>query len=198
MECAVKQLSDVEVMQLVQSGNAAAQTELVRRFSDKMHDLAFRITHSTEDAEDAVQDAWASIFQKSGSFEFRSSPSTWIFRVTFNAALMVRRKHYVKHRSRQVSIDHLSEFNPYCIDRAQLDPLDEVIRQEDINFGLQALHALPNHLRCVLIALAVSDFRVRAAAEGLKINYTTLKSRIVRAREHARRNLRHRRLALLR
>ena len=54
--------------------------------------VAYSILRNTEDAEDAVQNAFISGYQHLRNFQGRSALKTWFTRVVLNAALMIRRK----------------------------------------------------------------------------------------------------------
>jgi RNA polymerase sigma-70 factor (ECF subfamily) len=54
--------------------------------------IAYSILRNTEDAEDAVQNAFISGYLHLRNFQGRSAVKTWFTRVVLNAALMIRRK----------------------------------------------------------------------------------------------------------
>jgi RNA polymerase sigma factor (sigma-70 family) len=54
--------------------------------------MAYSILRNTEDAEDAVQNAFISGYLHLRNFQGRSALKTWFTRVVLNAALMIRRK----------------------------------------------------------------------------------------------------------
>src|SRR5215469_12385955 len=54
--------------------------------------MAYSILRNTEDAEDAVQNAFLSGYLHLRNFQGRSALKTWFTRVVLNAALMIRRK----------------------------------------------------------------------------------------------------------
>ena len=54
--------------------------------------MAYSILRNTEDAEDAVQNAFISGYLHLHNFQGRSALKTWFTRVVLNAALMIRRK----------------------------------------------------------------------------------------------------------
>ena len=72
----------------IQQGDAAAFAELFEQNRDKLLALAYRLTSSTAEAEDVVQDAFVSSWRHHDQFQGAAKPSTWLYRVTFNAALM--------------------------------------------------------------------------------------------------------------
>jgi RNA polymerase sigma-70 factor (ECF subfamily) len=60
--------------------------------SDRWFAACFRITHSRELAEDAVQEALLAAWHKRHQFQGDSSLETWIHRIAVNAALQLIRK----------------------------------------------------------------------------------------------------------
>ncbi len=81
-------LSDGALVAPLKSGEADAFEELLRRYEGKVYGLARSITRNESDAQDALQDAFLSIYRKIGSFKEEASLSTWIYRIATNAALM--------------------------------------------------------------------------------------------------------------
>ena len=72
----------------IQQGDGEAFARLFEQNRDKLLALAYRLTSSSADAEDVVQDAFVSSWRHHDQFQGASRPSTWLYRVTFNAALM--------------------------------------------------------------------------------------------------------------
>ena len=66
--------------------------EFVRRHGAKMYAVALQMTRNQSLAQEVVQDALIMVWNKIASFEGRSSLTTWLYRVTANAALMALRK----------------------------------------------------------------------------------------------------------
>ena len=57
-----------------------------------MYAVALRIMGDPNDAEEVLQEAFISACDKVGDFQGRSKLSTWLYRITTNAALMRLRK----------------------------------------------------------------------------------------------------------
>jgi len=66
--------------------------EAIATRSDRWFSACLRITHSPELAEDAVQDALLTAWNKRHQFHGDSSLETWIHRIAINAALQLIRK----------------------------------------------------------------------------------------------------------
>jgi RNA polymerase sigma factor (sigma-70 family) len=98
-----------EVDRLVASareGDRAAFDELVRRTYVDTYTLAMRLTANEEDARDVVQEsylrAWKGIKRFRGDAQF----STWMYRITANAAATLVQK---RRRRRAESLDTVDE-----------------------------------------------------------------------------------------
>src|SRR5437764_7888235 len=76
----------------LQAGNAEAFEALLRLSSAALLRTARRFLRSEEDARDAVQDAYVSLFKSIGSFESHSQLSTWLQRIVINSCLMRLRR----------------------------------------------------------------------------------------------------------
>lgn len=90
--------SDDSIRQAVLAGNKDAYQVLVRRHSQVVFRVAYRITGNEADADEAVQEAFLRAYQNLESFKGRSSMGTWIYRIAANCALDLvgRRKSAVR------------------------------------------------------------------------------------------------------
>ncbi|PYM54312.1 MAG: RNA polymerase subunit sigma-24, partial [Candidatus Rokuibacteriota bacterium] len=79
--------SELALVERLRGGEQAALESLMERFAPRVYRLAYGITRNEADAEEVVQDVFLTLFRKISSFEGRSALSTWIYRVTTNAAL---------------------------------------------------------------------------------------------------------------
>ena len=73
-------------------GDTIAFGELMQRHERTTYNLALRVCIDPEDARDATQDAFMTVFRKLDSFRGDSAFSTWLHRVTVNASLDLLRK----------------------------------------------------------------------------------------------------------
>ena len=81
----------------------SALEELLREHGGRIYGVALQIMRNETDAQEVMQDALITIWQKIDSFEGRSAFPTWLHRVTANAALMKLRKN--KRFSQHVSLE---------------------------------------------------------------------------------------------
>src|SRR5215510_10249814 len=96
-------LTDDVLVREAQQGDTRAFDELVVRYRDKVYRLAYKILRHEDDAAEALQDAFLSAFRGLKNFKAESTFSTWLYRVTTNAALMKYRKRREGHISLEQS-----------------------------------------------------------------------------------------------
>src|SRR5438477_7357090 len=65
----------------------AAVEDLSESYSSKIYQLAFRYLKNREDAEEVAQDVLLKVYKKIDAFRGDSALSSWIYRITFNAAM---------------------------------------------------------------------------------------------------------------
>ena len=90
-------------------GDVEAFSKLVSAHSALVRGVALRILGGQE-AQDASQEVWVRVWANMKSFRGDSAFSTWLYRVTVNTCLSVRRKE-ARRRMREVDeeLAHLSE-----------------------------------------------------------------------------------------
>lgn len=79
---------------LILDGDKDAYNTLVKRYFGKIWRLAISILKNEEEAEDAVQDVFLSLWQSLHSWDPDGTAklSTWIYRVSFNKCIDIKRK----------------------------------------------------------------------------------------------------------
>jgi RNA polymerase sigma-70 factor (ECF subfamily) len=148
-----------------------------------MYAVALRIMGDPDEAEEVVQDAFISACGKMASFEGRSKLSTWLYRITTNAALMRLRK----RRDDTVSLDEPQtgedgDLLPRQLGDWDIDPSRQALSTELRQVMEAAVESLPPSLRAAFILRDIQGLSTQEAAEALDITETALKVRLHRAR----------------
>ncbi|MCS6845260.1 MAG: sigma-70 family RNA polymerase sigma factor [Caldilineales bacterium] len=164
-------------------GDPLGCTALVKRFGGQMYAVALRIVDDPDDAEEVLQDAFVTACRKMHTFEGRSKLSTWLYRVTTNAALM----HLRKRRDDTVSLDEPQELDEGDVLPRQLgdwtvDPSQEALTGELRQVLEQAVRELPASLRAAFVLRDIQGLSTEEAAEALGITPGAVKVRLHRAR----------------
>lgn len=159
-----------------------ARLELaIRAHGPRLLAVARRLLGSTEEAEDALQDAFALAFVALGSFEERSQLSTWLHRITVNAALS-------RLRSRRRNLESLesdgARTEASTSDEEVATAVDELFeRREDGARLLACIEELPEAYRTVIRLRDVEELDTHAVALKLGVSDNVVKVRLHRARQ---------------
>jgi RNA polymerase sigma-70 factor (ECF subfamily) len=162
------------------SGDRAAFDELVRRTYVDTYTLAMRLTANEEDARDVVQESYLRAWKGIKSFRGDAQFSTWMYRITANAAATLVQK---RRRRRTESLEHVEE----PID-ASLEGQPEAAAESSIGLEelARAVAALPPKLRSIVVLKDVYGLSHEAIAEDLGISVAAAKVRLHRGRKRLR------------
>jgi RNA polymerase sigma-70 factor (ECF subfamily) len=146
---------------------------------------ARRILRDEAEAEDAVQEAFVSAFRAIGSFDGRAALGTWLHRITINAALQRLRR---RRNRRETSIDDLM---PTFVNGYHAGPVPAWHDVTDVGVAgieeraalWQAIDALPDDFRTVVILRDVEGLASREVAESLGITDALVRQRLHRGRQ---------------
>ena len=178
----VERFEEDQLVRLAGQGDEAAFTELVRNHQHEVYTLAVRMVADRELAYDVSQEAFVRAWRAIGRFRGEAKFSTWMHRITVNTAFT--------HRDRRK--------------RTAADPLHVVYREPEsellsperggesaaIRGPLgEALTALPDSLRSVVVLKDVYEWTHVEIAEHLGITVTAAKVRLHRARKSLRTTL---------
>jgi RNA polymerase sigma-70 factor (ECF subfamily) len=162
------------VIDAARAGDAAAVERVLRHHQPTMYAVCRRMLGNDADAADATQEAMIAVVRGLPRFDGRSALSTWIYRVTTNAALdEVRRR-----RRRPLTADEL--------DRGSADgdhgapALDDTVA-ERLRLDA-ALADLSPEFRTVVVLRDVLGLDYAEIAEVLDLAPGTVRSRISRGR----------------
>src|SRR5579862_9856367 len=100
------QRKDEVLLSRLKAGEEGALGELIDAYGTKVYQLAFRYLRNKEDAEEIAQDVIFKVYRKVGAFRGDSALSSWIYRITFNAAmsrLRTARYQYARNEDRQLA-----------------------------------------------------------------------------------------------
>ncbi|MEO8293024.1 MAG: sigma-70 family RNA polymerase sigma factor [Actinomycetota bacterium] len=156
-------------------GDQAAFTELVHRHERRVFAVTMRMLGREEDALDATQDAFLTVFRKIGQFRGESAFSTWLHRIAVNACYDILRK-----KARQPALHLATEDDrPRQEGPPVADHAGAVAGELDV---ARALLEVPEDFRAVLVLADVHDLVYEEIAAILQIPTGTVKSRLHRGR----------------
>ncbi len=170
---------------LLRAGDPAASSNFVRDHISWMLAVARRILRDAGHAEDAVQNAFASIFAGLKNFEGRAALKTWMHRIVVNEALAIFRKN---RPQKDESIDELLpvfDDNGCRIEApwASFETPESLLQKSQTTDRVaELIEKLPDSYRVVLVLRDIEEMATSEVAEALGLSETNVKVRLHRAR----------------
>ena len=146
---------------------AAAIRFVIAANNQRLFRTAWSILKSRPDAEEVVQAAYMSAFAKIGSFEARSSLSTWLTRIVVNEALGRRRSDERRRRHlEREGVALLDNYREALMRGSDADAPDVAVAREQIRRLLEhAVAALPDPFRTVFVLREIEGLTSEETAD---------------------------------
>ncbi len=148
--------------------DAKAQEALYRQYANILFGICLKYSPNRMEAEDSLQDAFMTIYNRVEQYEGKGSFEGWIKRITVNTVL----QKYRKKRLYEISNEE------------QLEEIDEEIVHDEIplDYLLKIIQELPDRYRLVFNLYVMDNYSHKEIAEMLGISDGTSKSNLARAR----------------
>ncbi len=170
---------DHSLIEASRSGRTEAFGILVQRYQDRLYPTMLRLTGGAEDALDLLQDAFLRTFEKLDKFQGDSSFYTWVYRIAVNLALSDKRRR--KTAVRMLGPGRVELIDPPG-DPIAGDPTLPLERFERDRLIQEALNALADDHRAVVVMKEFDGLRYEEIANVLGVPVGTVRSRLHRAR----------------
>lgn len=144
--------------------------------------IAYMYLKDRHRAEDAFQDVFLKIYQKYDSFKGQSSEKTWIIQITINHCKDYLRSSWIK---KVLLLDRDLEETVPGIE-------NEIIRLEENNCLFSQILSLPPVFKDVIILYYYQEFTTVEISKMLNMAEGTVRSRLHRARELLKKNIKER------
>lgn len=175
---------DWQVLQRVAAGDVESFGALAARHQQGLHQLCHRMLGDAEAARDATQDVLLKVFRSAAGFQPQGKVSTWLYRIAVNHCLNRLRR---RRLARFFSFGELGQPGEDG-EEHELDPPDDapdaearLQTRERWRRTRQAIDALPENQRTVLILAKFQGLSQREIARVLEITEGAVESRLVRA-----------------
>lgn len=180
---------DAALVTRLKAGDAQAFEQLVRVHGPRLLRVARRMLQGEEDARDAVQDAFVSVFRSIGAFGGNAMLSTWLHRICINACLMKLR---TQRRKPEEDIEALlprfvEDGHQAVRSMPWSEPADTMLERTELAALVRAsIDQLPDTYRLVLLLRDIEELSTGETAEMLGITPNAVKIRLHRARQALR------------
>jgi RNA polymerase sigma-70 factor (ECF subfamily) len=173
------------------AGDDMAHAALVFEHHRLVLGLATHLLGDREEALDLSQEVFLRVFRTLHRFRGQSSLRTWIFRIVVNQVRNRQRWWSRRNRSSQISLDdHIRDHGEIVLGAEACTPDRELTRKE-LGMRLKAaIQNLPFEQRTALVLREIQGLRYEEIAFSLGLPIGTVKSRLTRARQALRTELR--------
>jgi RNA polymerase sigma-70 factor (ECF subfamily) len=173
-------VSDASVPALIaaaRQGDHTAYGELIRRYSDALYRIAYRLLRDHGEAEDACQEAFLRAYTRLETYDDRYAFYTWISTIVTNICLRTLQK----RDWRTINVD------PALLRSAPVFAQDEpelvLLGKERADVVRRALETLPEAYRQVVILRHWHDLSYQEIADATRQSLASVKIRLHRARQ---------------
>jgi len=178
-------MTEKELVLAAQRGDDSAFEALVQAYEKKVYHLALRMCGNQEDAYEIAQEAFLSAWRGMKFFRGDASFSTWLYRLTSNAAIDFLRRE--RRQGENISLDDEEVYTePADPAPSPHQYAENRELQEALTEGLNTLS--PEH-RQVLLLRELQGLSYDEISQALDLDLGTVKSRIARARDKLRKYL---------
>jgi RNA polymerase sigma-70 factor (ECF subfamily) len=179
---------DVQLVRRCLAGEEAAWEEMVRQYSRRIYNLAYRFTGNRAAAEDLTQEVFLRLYRTLEQYDPREGDlSSWLMRVARNLIIDDYRR---RARTPAQNGEDLAEHEYHLRADEREDP-HALVEQRELSEQIHAaLAKLSPELRACVILRDLEGLSYQEIAEALQIPEGTVKSRINRGRLELARVLR--------
>ena len=168
-----------------------ACAELVTEHQRMVYQLSLNLLGDHNEALDLSQEVFLRVFRTLPGFRGQSTLRTWIYRIVVNQARNRQRFWRRRHRAQQVSLDEHIRDHGELPARGDGGAPDRLLGQKQLAERIRtALDRLPFDQKTALVLREIDGLSYEDIGFSLGIAVGTVKSRLARAREALRGQLR--------
>lgn len=157
-------------------GNQKAQFQLYKLYYKTMYSVSMRIINDEMEAEDVMQEAFLSAFEKIDTYKGEVSFGAWLKKIVVNRSLDHLKKKRVKFE--EVS-DKTTRIPDYQME----------IKEVDVNLIKKAIQQLPDGYRVVLSLYLIEGYDHEEISQILEISNSASRTQLLRAKNKLREQL---------
>ena len=179
------------LIQRCAAGEDQACTELVYAHQHMVYQLALHLMGDHDEALDLSQEVFLRVFRTIHSFRGQSALRTWIYRIVINQARNRQRWWRRRHRAEQVSLDEHTRNHGEFPARSEVSSPDQMLDHKETADRLwRAVDQLPFEQKSAIVLREIHGLSYEELAFSVGVVVGTVKSRLARARETLREELR--------
>ena len=174
------------LIQRLQAGHVDAFDNLFERYGPQVYRQAMRFLGNEAEAEEVMQEVFLTLYEKANTFRGDASVSTWLYRLTANAAISRLRR---RSRQQEVPLDaYLPQFSDdgHNRERPVVDWSHDIeramVREESQQLLREAIDKLRPLDKAVVVLSDLEELPQQETADILGLSLAAVKARLHRAR----------------
>ena len=159
----------------------------VTQYEKSIFNMAIYLLQNKQEAEDATQEIFMSIYQSIVFFKGDSLLSTWVYRITINKC-----REIIRHKGRKKRFGIHKEMNDtitFQLPSENKNPEEILASSERIQTLMSAINALPETQKIAYTLHNMEDFSYKEIAEMMQLSLSAIESLIFRAKQNLKKNL---------
>jgi len=166
-------LSDLELIRRVKSGETQPFDVLMQRYGPRIYRVIYGMVHNHADTQDLSQDTFVRAYEAIKKFNEQYKFYTWLYRIAVNLCI-----NYCK-RKKVIQFTSIENAEFY----ADTNPASNVESQDLRRAVEQRLAQLPEEQKTVFVLRTFEEMSYQEIADILEVSIGTVMSRLSRARE---------------
>lgn len=167
------ELTEKEVLETIQAGNESAFEMIFRTYYQPLCRYAYSFLDDKEEAEEVVQSAFITVWEKRKSIDIQISLKSYLYRMVRNACLNV-----IKHE--KIKQQHVA--HELAVTDASYESVSEKVNATELESKItEAMKALPEQCRIVFQLSRFEELKYQEIADQLQISVKTVENHMGKA-----------------
>jgi RNA polymerase sigma-70 factor (ECF subfamily) len=166
-------LSEKQALETIQSGNESAFEMIFRSYYQPLCRYAYSFLEDKEEAEEVVQSAFITIWEKRKSLDIQTSLKSYLYRMVRNACLNV-----IKHE--KIKQQHVT--HELTVADTSYESVTQKVYATELELKIsEAMKTLPEQCRLVFQLSRFEELKYQEIADQLQISVKTVENHMGKA-----------------
>ena len=174
---------DSRLIKAALKGDQNSYRGLMKKYHDQVYNLLYRMVHDKDEVEDLTQEAFIKAFNSLQHFNEEFAFSTWLYKIATNNCIDYIRKRKLATFSIDKPLESKDGEFSFEIPDSTYEPDKTLIARQRTKILEEAVNALPEKYRTVILMRHTEDKHYQEIADELRLPLGTVKAHIFRARE---------------
>ncbi len=172
----LRDVSDLELVDLLLKKNDSALRELIHRYEKKLHNFVFKKLRSREVSQEIVQDVFIELFEALRAYKKTASLKTYLFTIAQYKSIDFIRKQRIKRVM-------FSAIPPYILERLKTILIDDEIDKKELSQKIEkVIGSMPNDYGLIIRLKYMDGYKIKEIANKFSISSKATESLLYRAR----------------